>query len=195
MYAIQNGKEREVGCKPNCSWLLPTAFGAPSVCVTVCTAQYIHSKTSWVEGSQEVIAGWRESNITICIIIFNNQLEKGHWHWTDILQLHFCFALRSVFVTVTDNSAFFFSPPSVSFFKLWLPGWALSPEGPGMGRISNLVDGYCPQETLLPQSLSCPCDLCFSCGCCSCMSFLLLLCPFLCSSSLSLFLFLINDVQ
>lgn len=38
----------------------------------------MHSKTSWVEGSEEIIAGWRESNITICIIIFNNQLEKGH---------------------------------------------------------------------------------------------------------------------
>lgn len=38
----------------------------------------IHSETSWVEGSQEIIAEWRESNITICVIIFNNRLEKGH---------------------------------------------------------------------------------------------------------------------
>lgn len=38
----------------------------------------MHSKTSWVEGSEEIIAGWRECNIIICIIIFNNQLEKGH---------------------------------------------------------------------------------------------------------------------
>lgn len=76
----------------------------------------IRSKTSWVEGSQVIVAGWRERNITICLIIFNNRLEKGHWHWTDILQLHFCFALHSVFVTVTGNSAFFFSPPSVSVF-------------------------------------------------------------------------------
>lgn len=47
---------------------------------SLCHSLYctMHSKTSWVEGSKEIIAGWRESNIIFCIIIFNNQLEKGH---------------------------------------------------------------------------------------------------------------------
>lgn len=182
---IHNGKEREGGCKPNCSWLYLQPSEPQEFVSLYCT---MHNKTSWVEGSEEIFAGWRESNIIICIIIFNNQLEKGHWHWTDVLQLHFSFALHSVVVTVTDTSAFSFSPPSVSFFKLWLLGWSCSfSRRTERGESKYLsVDCYCPQETLLPQLLSCPCDLCFSCGCCSCMSFLLLLCPYLCSLSLSL---------
>lgn len=59
---------------------VPDYYLQPSVPKSLCHCLYctMRSKTSWVEGSEEIIAGWRESNIIFCIIIFNNQLEKGH---------------------------------------------------------------------------------------------------------------------
>lgn len=98
-------------------------------CLCHCTAQYVVGQAGLKAARRSLQDGGRV-NITICIIVFNNWLEKGHWHWTDTLQLHFLFCFAFCFRDCYRYLSLFFSPPSFSFFKLWLPGWALSLEGP-----------------------------------------------------------------
>lgn len=59
---------------------VPDYYLQPSVPQEFVSLSVLHNaeRQAGLKVARKIFAGWRETNIIICIIIFNNQLEKGH---------------------------------------------------------------------------------------------------------------------